>query len=75
MSNNSKLIILTKNIKNTFENTFENIDAYAIKLFNINNEELQKLHNPKKGQIFINFISNTCFNFYRFNGNQWIYIQ
>ena len=69
MRNNSKLIILTKNIKNQFENQFEN------QLKNINNEELKKLYNPKKGQIFIHFISNTCFNFYRFTGTQWIYIQ
>tara|TARA_B100001287_G_C22449283_1_gene419694 strand:- start:345 stop:578 length:234 start_codon:yes stop_codon:yes gene_type:complete len=74
MSNNLKLLLLKKKSK---KNTKTNIkkdktDEQIFEDYLIKSGEINKLKNPKKGQIFIYFLDDTNFQVLRFNGKSWI---
>ena len=75
MLNRSKLILLNvkKNKKNKI-NT-KSVEKNIINDFKINYDELEKLRNPSKGQIFIHFIDDKHFSLFRFNGKEWLEIK
>ena len=62
MLNRSKLILL--NVKKNKKNKINTIS-----------DELEKLRNPSKGQIFIHFIDDKHFSLFRFNGKEWLEIK
>ena len=74
MSNNLKVALLQKNILKAKEKpTNEKKNMKIKKLINSNKEvakEINKLVNPKKGQIYVH-INNNDYSFYQFNGEEW----
>ena len=74
MSNNLKIALLQKNLLKSKEKIpIENSIKFKKPNKKISAElskEINKLANPKKGQIYVH-INNGNYSFYQFNGNEW----
>lgn len=73
MSNTLKVVLLQQKLlkKKIPKVNIENIKL--LKLIESNNEiynEIDKLKNPKNGQIYVH-INNNDYSFYQFNGKEW----
>lgn len=77
MSNNSKLILMSKRNKKTKSKVQEKVpsDEFVIDKLKINEKELKLLKNPQKGQIFIHSNDMKNYRFYRFSGKEWLEIK
>ena len=69
-SNNIKNIKNIKNNKNTIESNIHTSEYDIIK-----SNEVNKLKNPSKGQIYIHIDDDDEYLFYRFTGKNWIEIK
>ena len=70
MSSNLKILLLRKNIRKP--KTKFNIDSIIEK---VKVEELKKLENPVKGQIFVHLDEKDMYHFYQFTGKKWVEIK
>ena len=73
MSNNLKVILLQKKLLKKKENTNKEKSIKLTSLINSNQEiskEINKLINPKKGQIYVH-VNNNYYSFYQFTGKEW----
>ena len=78
MSNISKIILLQKYSKsNSKKNKPEPIIESKIENYfeKIKSNEINKLKNPSKGQIFVHLDNQDNYFFYRFNGKEWLEIR
>lgn len=74
MSNNTKLIILQK--QNIKKKTVTRIDEKLEKRLKlIESNEINNLKKPKKGQIYVHLENDNEYQFFRFNGKEWLEIK
>ena len=70
--NNYAKIVLLKNKKKEKVKKFNKINQT---LEQIKTEEIDKLKNPIKGQLFVHIDNNQNYFFYQFTGKKWIQIE
>ena len=73
MSNSKKLILLSNLKKN--KKLSDNKKNKKSEYFFIKSKEIDKLKNPNKGNIFIYFLPDNDYQFFRFTGKKWIEIN
>lgn len=74
MSNNLKLLLVNQNKKILKKNN-DNLDTMSNEYNIIKCNEINKLKNPTKGQIYVHITNNDEYSFYRFDGIQWLEIK
>ena len=70
MSSNLKILLLKKNSRKP--KTKFNIDTIIEK---VKFDEIKKLENPVKGQLFVHLDENDKYYFYQFTGKKWVEIK
>lgn len=76
MSNNLKLLLVNNNKKILKKNTNINASNLHSNEFNtIKSNEINKLKNPSKGQIYVHLTNDDEYSFYRFDGDSWLEIK
>lgn len=73
MSNSSKVVLLQQKLLKKKTPIVNTENTKLLKLMESNKEiynEIDKLKNPKKGQIYVHIINNN-YSFYQFNGKEW----
>lgn len=76
MSNNLKLLLVNNNKKILKKNTNINASNLPSNEFNtIKSNEINKLKNPSKGQIYVHLTNDDEYSFYRFDGDSWLEIK
>ena len=76
MSNNLKLLLVNNNKKILKKNTNINTSNLPSNELNIiKSNEINKLRNPTKGQIYVHLSNDDDYLFYRFDGNSWLEIK
>ena len=73
MSNSSKVVLLQQKLLKKKTPILNTENTGLLKLMELNKEifnEINKLKNPKKGQIYVHIINNN-YSFYQFNGKKW----
>jgi len=70
MNNYAKIVLLKKNKEKVKKLNKINQTLEQIKI-----EEIDKLKNPSKGQLFVHIDNEKNYFFYQFTGKKWIQIE
>ena len=70
MSNNSKVILLQRQNMKNITTQIKEVKVTKKKLSDNLIKEVDKLKNPKNGQIYV-YLQNDDYLFYQFNGKEW----